>query len=61
MPQEPQRLDAYPQLVPLALPFLLFQVRLMIDKEVPAGKKRMVIMAGAMAGGSWGEGGVSRG
>ncbi len=50
---------AYPRLVPLALPFLLRQVFLMIDKGVPAGKKGMVIMAGALAGGSWSEGGVS--
>ncbi len=52
---------AYPRLVPLAVPFLLFQVCLMIDEEVPAGKKGMVIMAGALAGGSWSEGGVSLG
>ncbi len=36
-------------------------VRLMIDKGVPAGKKGMVIMAGALSGGSWSEGGVSHG
>ena len=47
-------LTAYPQLVPLALPFLLFQVCLTIDEGVPAGE-RMVIMAGALAGGSWSE------
>ena len=46
---------AYPRLVPLALPFLLFQVCLMIDEGVPAEKKGMVIMAGALAGGSWSE------
>ncbi len=36
-------------------------VCLTIDKGVPARKKGMVIMAGALAGGSWSEGGVSRG
>jgi hypothetical protein len=61
MPQELRRLDAYPRVIPLALPFLLFQVRLTIDEGVPARKKGMVIMAGALAGGSWSEGGVSRG
>jgi hypothetical protein len=48
-------LTAYSQLVPLALPFFLFQVCLTIDKGVPAGKNGMVIMAGALAGGSWSE------
>ncbi len=33
----------------------------MIDEVMPAGKKGMVIMAGALAGGSWSEGGVSLG
>ncbi len=46
---------AYPRLVPLALPILLFQVCLTIDEGVPAGKNGMVIMAGALAGGSWSE------
>ncbi len=36
-------------------------VHLTIDEGVPAGKKGMVIMAGALAGGSWSEGGVSHG
>ncbi len=52
---------AYPRLVLLALPFFLFQVCLMIDEGVPAGKKGMVIMEGALAGGSWSEGSVSLG
>ncbi len=62
-PVVPKCMDstAYPQLAPLALPFLLFQVCLMIDKGVPAGKKGLVIMAGALAGGSWSEGCVSLG
>jgi hypothetical protein len=44
---------AYPRLDPFALPFLLFQVCLTIDKGVPAGENGMVIMAGTLAGGSW--------
>ncbi len=62
-PVVPKCMDstAYPQIFPLALPFLLFQVCLMIDKGVPARKKGMVIMEGALAGGSWSEGGVSLG
>jgi hypothetical protein len=48
-------LTAYPRLVPFALPFLLSQVCLTIDEGVPAGKNGMVIMAGALAGGSWSE------
>jgi hypothetical protein len=46
---------AYPRLVPLALPFHLFQVCLTIDKGVPAGKNGMVIMVGTLADGSWSE------
>jgi hypothetical protein len=40
---------------PLGLTFPFISSMLEIDKGVPARKNEMVIMAGALAGGSWSE------